>query len=65
MNAASIYQQTNDDLSGVNGADAWEETLAALVRLQEAVMTDLLHVFGSANVKVLQIQGDVLISLKS
>ena len=64
MNAASIYQQTNDDLSGVNGAEAWEETLAGLLRLQEAVKTDLLHVFGSSNVKVLQIHGDVLTSLK-
>lgn len=64
MTADEIYQQTNDDLAGLNGEAERERTLEGLVKLQTLVMQDQIIVFGSQNVRVMQTPDDMLISMK-
>ncbi len=62
--ANDIYDEVNADLAGLNGKEARENTIVGLARLQTEVLEDQLTIFGSANVKVLQLGGEALVSIK-
>ncbi len=62
--ANQVYQETEDDLAGRNGAKARKQTLLGLVRMQAHSMVDQLTVFGRNGARSINANGSVLLTTR-
>ena len=60
--AEQVHQETRADLEGRNGAQAREQTLRGLVRMQTRQMVDQMTVFGTNGARVMNTRGSILIT---